>query len=93
MSNLSNTEIIWLVIGFSGQLLFSGRFLIQWITSERKGQSVVPKSFWLLSISGSALLLSYAIYRLDPVFIVAQSFGFVVYFRNLQLLRKEQLSS
>lgn len=88
MPDLSNTQITWLVIGFCGQFLFSMRFLIQWITSEKKGQSIIPKSFWIFSILGSSLLLFYAIHRRDPVFILAQSFGIIVYFRNLILLKK-----
>jgi len=79
----------WLVVGFLGQALFTARFLVQWLMSERKGRSVVPVHFWFLSLGGSAILLTYAIYRLDPVFIVGQAFGGVVYVRNLMLLRRE----
>jgi lipid-A-disaccharide synthase-like uncharacterized protein len=76
----------WLVVGFAGQLLFTSRFLVQWIASERRRQSVVPTAFWWLSLGGAALLLAYAIYRRDPVFILGQAFGFVVYTRNLVLI-------
>jgi lipid-A-disaccharide synthase-like uncharacterized protein len=78
----------WLAVGFAGQLLFTSRFLVQWITSERRGQSVVPVAFWWLSLGGAALLLAYAIYRRDPVFILGQAFGFVVYVRNLALIAR-----
>ncbi|MGH8601970.1 MAG: lipid-A-disaccharide synthase N-terminal domain-containing protein [Gammaproteobacteria bacterium] len=79
---------IWLVIGFAGQLAFTGRFALQWLYSEYKKRSVIPVGFWYLSLIGSALLLGYAIYRQDPVFILGQSFGFVVYLRNLQLIAR-----
>jgi lipid-A-disaccharide synthase-like uncharacterized protein len=77
---------LWLVVGFLGQVLFSLRFLVQWVASERKRRSVVPTTFWYLSLGGSALLLAYAVYRQDPVFILGQAFGFVVYTRNLMLI-------
>jgi lipid-A-disaccharide synthase-like uncharacterized protein len=78
----------WLVVGFAGQALFFSRFLVQWIASERKGESIVPRSFWFLSLGGAALLLAYALHRRDPVFIVGQLFGFFVYTRNLVLIRR-----
>ena len=77
---------VWLVVGFLGQALFGSRFLVQWIASERRGESVVPLAFWYLSLGGAALLLAYAIWRQDPVFILGQSFGFLVYTRNLILI-------
>ncbi len=77
-------------LGLIGQLLFSGRFLVQWIASERKKKSIVPISFWILSILGSSFLLIYAIYKKDPVFILGQSFGFIVYIRNLILINKKR---
>ncbi len=86
----STAELIWLLVGFGGQLLFSARFLVQWITSERSRRSVVPVAFWYFSIAGSMVLLAYAIYRLDPVFIAGQLFGFVIYARNLMLIRGER---
>ncbi len=78
----------WIAIGLIGQLCFSMRFLLQWIYSEKKKESVIPISFWIFSIAGATILLSYAIHRHDPVFILGQSFGFVVYFRNLVLIRR-----
>ena len=80
-------ERLWVGLGLIGQLLFSARFIIQWIASERKKRSVIPVSFWYFSLGGSALLLAYAIYRKDPVFILGQSAGAVVYVRNLRLIR------
>ncbi|MBE0618851.1 MAG: lipid-A-disaccharide synthase N-terminal domain-containing protein [Proteobacteria bacterium] len=79
----------WLVLGFSAQGLFTARFLVQWVVSEKKKRSTMPKAFWYFSLVGSALLLVYAIHVRDPVFILGQSFGFVVYIRNLMLWREE----
>jgi len=83
-------ETLWLIIGFAGQTVFTGRFVLQWLYSEFKRRSVIPVGFWYLSMLGSALLLTYAIYRQDPVFIIGQSFGFLVYLRNLQLIARQQ---
>ena len=80
-------ERIWVGLGLFGQLLFSARFIIQWIASERQKRSVIPVAFWYFSLGGSALLLAYAIYRKDPVFILGQSAGAVVYVRNLWLIK------
>ncbi len=82
-------ESIWLAIGFLGQAFFSMRFLIQWIASERRKESVIPISFWFFSIGGGLTLLIYAIYRLDPVFILGQGAGLFVYLRNLYLIRRK----
>lgn len=81
-------EFLWVVLGFSAQLMFSGRFLVQWIASERARTSVVPVAFWWLSIAGGLTLLTYAIYRRDPVFIMGQSLGVFIYIRNLWLIYK-----
>ena len=83
---------IWLIIGFLGQAMFSARFLVQWLVSEYKKISVIPVAFWWLSLAGSLLLLSYAISRKDPVFIIGQSFGSIVYIRNLMLLKRNRIS-
>jgi len=83
-------ETRWLAVGLLGQATFSARFLVQWIFSEFKKRSIVPEAFWYLSIIGSALLLAYAVYREDPVFILGQSFGMVVYFRNLRLISNQR---
>ncbi|MCF2613078.1 MULTISPECIES: lipid-A-disaccharide synthase N-terminal domain-containing protein [Fusobacterium] len=76
------------VIGFIGQGLFSMRFIIQWIASEKAGRSVIPFSFWIFSLGGSVLLLTYAIYRKDPVFILGQAPNVLIYSRNIYLLKK-----
>ncbi|EJM56720.1 MULTISPECIES: lipid-A-disaccharide synthase N-terminal domain-containing protein [unclassified Pseudomonas] len=83
-------ETLWLLVGFAGQVAFTGRFVLQWLYSEYKKRSVIPTNFWYLSIVGSTLLLAYAIYRQDPVFIAGQAFGSIVYFRNLQLIAKSR---
>ncbi|MGE7955684.1 lipid-A-disaccharide synthase N-terminal domain-containing protein [Pseudomonas sp. NPDC089530] len=83
-------ETLWLIVGFTGQLVFTGRFALQWLYSEYKKRSLIPVGFWYLSLVGSALLLAYAIYRQDPVFIIGQSFGFIVYLRNLQLIARSK---
>ena len=81
---------MWLIIGFVGQALFSVRFLLQWIASERKGESVVPVLFWYFSLAGGLTLLAYAIYKQDPVFILGQSAGAFVYIRNLVLIFRKK---
>jgi lipid-A-disaccharide synthase-like uncharacterized protein len=79
-------EIIWLLIGFSAQLMFSMRFIVQWIASERARQSIVPEMFWYFSMAGGAMLLAYAIYRGDPVFILGQAMGLAIYARNIYFI-------
>lgn len=79
----------WLVIGFLGQALFSTRFILQWIASERAKRSVVPQAFWWFSLAGGLTLLAYAIHRRDPVFILGQAGGLFVYLRNLQFVRRD----
>ena len=85
-----NYEGLWLTVGFTGQLLFFMRFLVQWIYSERLGRSVIPIAFWYFSLLGGCTLFSYAIYRMDPVFIAGQSVGVLVYTRNLVLINAER---
>lgn len=80
---------VWLVIGFLGQALFSGRFLVQWLVSERLKKSVIPNLFWWFSIGGGTVLLIYAIHRADPVFIVGQATGLFIYLRNIYLIYKK----
>ena len=79
----------WLVLGFVGQAIFGSRFLVQWLVSEKKGRSVIPLAFWYLSLGGSAMLLIYAIHRVDPVFILGQAFGSFIYIRNLVLIARD----
>ena len=83
-------EDVWLIIGFLGQALFSARFIVQWLNSEREKKSVFPIAFWYFSIGGGVTLLAYAVYRQDPVFIVGQFTGLFIYFRNLYFVAHER---
>lgn len=85
-----NINIVWLGIGFAGQLLFSMRFLIQWMASEKARRSVMPIAFWYFSVGGGLTLLAYAIHRQDPVFIAGQAGGLAIYLRNLYFVHKER---
>ncbi len=84
------SEQIWIVFGLTGQLLFTARFVVQWLSSEREKRSVVPSMFWYFSIGGGIVLLTYAVYRQDVVFVIGQSSGLFIYARNLQLIRNEK---
>lgn len=81
---------LWMMIGFLGQALFSMRFLIQWIHSERIRRSIVPEAFWYFSVVGGLTLLAYAIYREDPVFILGQGMGLLIYGRNIWMIRRDK---
>lgn len=85
-SNTPDTEKLWLAIGFAAQLMFSMRFIVQWIASERAKQSIVPETFWYFSCAGGLMLFAYAIYRTDPVFIFGQGAGLFIYARNIHLI-------
>lgn len=78
---------LWIIIGFCGQALFSARFIVQWLASERVKRSIVPIAFWYFSLGGGLTLLAYAIHRKDPVIIVGQCVGVFVYLRNLYLIK------
>jgi lipid-A-disaccharide synthase-like uncharacterized protein len=80
----------WVVLGFAAQALFSMRFLVQWIASERAGRSIIPLAFWWFSITGGVLLFVYALYRRDPVFIAGQGLGLFIYLRNLYWVLRER---
>jgi lipid-A-disaccharide synthase-like uncharacterized protein len=80
----------WLVLGFTAQFAFFMRFVVQWIASEREKRSVVPVTFWYFSLAGGLLLLAYSIYRKDPVFILGQSMGILIYSRNLILIARQK---
>ncbi|MCC6471245.1 MAG: lipid-A-disaccharide synthase N-terminal domain-containing protein [Alphaproteobacteria bacterium] len=86
---MTTAEKIWVAIGFLGQALFSARFLVQWISSEKQKRSVIPVAFWWFSLGGGVVLLSYAIWRTDPVFIAGQAGGLLIYLRNLYFIRRE----
>ena len=88
--SLSNIELLFLIIGFLGQGLFASRFIVQWLYSEKKGESVIPIAFWYLSIFGGLGLLTYAVFRKDPVIITGQLFGLIIYIRNLILIYKKK---
>jgi lipid-A-disaccharide synthase-like uncharacterized protein len=87
-NELTSTEIVFLSIGFIGQGLFASRFIVQWLYSEKIGTSSIPIAFWFLSIFGGLGLLTYAIFRKDPVIIMGQVFGIFIYLRNLFLIYK-----
>lgn len=80
------------MLGFAGQALFSARFIVQWIASERARRSIVPRAFWWLSVGGGALLFTYAVWRQDPVFMAGQGAGLFVYLRNLRLSQAKTAS-
>ena len=84
---------LWILFGFIAQVMFMMRFVVQWVASERARRSVVPIAFWFFSVAGGALLLIYAIYRKDPVFIAGQGAGLFIYFRNLWLIYRERRTS
>ena len=88
--NLEQIPRAWLAVGFVGQFFFSCRFVVQWIVSERRRASVIPPVFWWLSVLGAICLLAYAVYRKDPVFILGQSVGMLVYARNIVLLQRRR---
>ena len=78
----------FMILGFVGQFFFSMRFVVQWIASEKHKKSVVPLTFWIFSVLGSSLLLIYAIYRKDPVFILGQAPNLLIYFRNIWFIKR-----
>ena len=85
-----NSETFWLLLGFSAQGLFAGRFVVQWLYSEKMGKSRVPTVFWFFSLGGGFLLFIYAIKRQDPVFIAGQGLGLLIYVRNIYLVYREK---
>lgn len=83
----------WLIVGFLGQALFFGRFILQWYASEKAGKSIIPNAFWYLSLAGSMTLLIYSIHRRDIVFIIGFIINMTIYTRNLMLINKENKDS
>jgi lipid-A-disaccharide synthase-like uncharacterized protein len=83
----------WIILGFIGQAMFTMRFFLQWISSEKRKESVIPVSFWYFSLGGGLILLSYAVHRMDPVFILAYLPGNFIYFRNLYFIYKKKKTS
>ena len=88
LAGSDNYELVWIAIGFGGQALFGGRLLVQWLISERRGESVIPPSFWYLSLIGGTTLVIYAVHRQDPVFFFGQLGGVFIYIRNLHLISR-----
>lgn len=84
---------VWLAVGLAGQALFTARFLLQWIASERARRSVMPIAFWYFSLAGGVVLLLYALHKRDPVFILGQAGGAVVYARNLYFLLRRSATA
>jgi lipid-A-disaccharide synthase-like uncharacterized protein len=84
---------VWLILGFIGQAMFTMRFIVQWIASEKKKESVIPVAFWYLSLAGGLVILFYAIHRMDPVFILAYLPGNFIYLRNLYFIYKKRKAS
>lgn len=89
---LFDVDHMWLAIGLIGQIIFGGRFVIQWLASEKKKESVIPVAFWWCSIGGGVMLLAYAIHKMDPVFILGQGLGLLIYARNLVFILKPKAS-
>ena len=83
--------MVWLITGFTGQAMFSARFMVQWLASEKMKRSIIPEAFWYLSLIGGLVLLAYAIHRRDPIFILGQSVGCFIYLRNIYFIRREKL--
>ena len=80
------SELIWIAIGFTAQFMFSMRFIVQWLATEKARASIIPETFWYFSFAGGSMLLAYAIYRMDPVFILGQGMGLVIYARNIYFI-------
>jgi lipid-A-disaccharide synthase-like uncharacterized protein len=87
---MSDSSLGWLALGFAGQALFSARFLVQWVYSERHRQSLIPVAFWYFSLAGGATLFAYALHIGDPVFILGQSMGVLIYSRNLYFIHRRR---
>ncbi|MBE1159082.1 lipid-A-disaccharide synthase N-terminal domain-containing protein [Dyella acidiphila] len=83
-----SVDSVWIGTGLFGQALFGARFLVQWLYSEARGKSEIPSVFWYLSVAGGVILLSYAIHRREPVFIIGESITLLIFLRNLQMLHK-----
>ncbi|MDR2186946.1 MAG: lipid-A-disaccharide synthase N-terminal domain-containing protein [Azonexus sp.] len=89
-SGMSATDSVWLIVGLLGQSMFMMRFVVQWVHSERRRASVIPVSFWYLSLVGGLIVLAYGVHRADPVIILGQLPGTLVYTRNLILIRRNK---
>jgi len=85
-ASTSTTELVWLGVGLFAQAMFSMRFIVQWLASERARRSIVPETFWYFSFAGGLMLFAYAIYRMDPVFMLGQGGGLLIYARNIHFI-------
>lgn len=85
-AEIPTTELVWITIGFLAQFMFSMRFIVQWVATEKARASIIPETFWYFSFAGGSMLLAYAIYRMDPVFIFGQAAGLVIYARNIYFI-------
>ncbi len=86
----SAADAVWVIVGLLGQLMFTGRFIVQWLASEKAKRSVMPVAFWYFSLIGGTVVLAYGIHKFDPVIILGQLPGTVIYSRNLWLIRTEK---
>ncbi len=93
LSNLMTINGIWITIGLLGQLMFSMRFVIQWLVSEKHKKSIIPEAFWYFSLAGGIILFSYAVHIKDPVFILGQSIGIFIYLRNIYFIKKQKVTA
>lgn len=92
-TTIPTKELVWIAVGLLAQFMFSMRFVVQWLATEKARASIVPEAFWYFSLGGGVMLLAYAIYRIDPVFILGQAAGLGIYARNIHfiwLTRQEQ---
>jgi len=90
ITGMPSTDLMWIGVGLLGQCLFMARFIVQWIHSEKHGKSLIPVSFWYLSLLGGLVVLAYGLHKLDPVIILGQLPGTIVYTRNLMLIKRNQ---
>ncbi len=90
ITGMPSTDLMWIGVGLLGQCLFMARFIVQWIHSEKHGKSLIPISFWYLSLLGGLVVLAYGLHKLDPVIIIGQLPGTIVYTRNLMLIKRNQ---
>jgi lipid-A-disaccharide synthase-like uncharacterized protein len=84
-----DNQTLWIGAGLTGQVLFGVRFLVQWLYSEARGQSLIPPAFWYLSVAGGVILLSYAIHQREVVFIIGEAVTLAIFLRNVIMLRKQ----
>ena len=84
----SSAEWAWFITGMTGEFVFFLRFVVQWLASERRKKTVIPMAFWYLSLAGTVMVLTYALYKVDPVFILAYSLNIFIYVRNLHIARR-----